>query len=252
MQKLIYPEVVLFFVKLNRNSLKVAILSDLHGNIEAFEQVLLKAHKEGISKFLFLGDFVGYYYWPEKILDLLSNLDFISIQGNHERILKGLINGEIDKKTILNLYGSGHEYALRKLNKEQINFLINLPVSVFVEINGCQFQLCHGSPIDADEYIYPDNSIDSLNKCNVPQVDFVLIGHSHYQFIHRNTDSLLVNVGSVGQSRSTGGLAQWVIINTDSKSLQLMSTSYDTSKLIKHSIQIDFKIPYLREVLTRK
>jgi putative phosphoesterase len=232
--------------------LKIAILSDLHGNIEAFEQVLFKAHNEGISKFLFLGDFVGYYYWPEKVLDLLSTLDFISIQGNHERILQGLINGEIDKQTIINLYGSGHEYALSKLNNEQIDFLINLPVSLSVEIDGCQFQLCHGSPIDTDEYIYPDNSIDSLNKCNVPQVDFVLIGHSHYQFIHRNTDSLLVNVGSVGQSRSTGGLAQWAMVNTRSKSVQLMSTPYDASELIKQSTQIDFKIPYLREVLTRQ
>ena len=86
----------------------------------------------------------------------------------------------------------------------------------------------------------------------MPQVDFVLIGHSHYQFIHRNTDSLLVNVGSVGQSRSTGGLAQWAMVNTLSKSVQLMSTPYDASELIKQSTQIDFKIPYLREVLTRQ
>jgi putative phosphoesterase len=232
--------------------LKIAILSDLHGNIEAFEQVLIKAQNEGIAKFLFLGDFIGYYYWPEKVIDLLLTLNFISIQGNHERILQGLIKGEIDKKTILNKYGSGHEYALNKLSKDQIDFLINLPTSLHVEIDGCYFRLCHGSPVDPDEYIYPDNSIDSLNKYNVPQADFVLIGHSHYQFIHRNTDSLLVNVGSVGQSRSTGGLAQWAIVNTQSKSVQLISTPYDASELIKQSTQIDFNIPYLREVLTRK
>ncbi len=232
--------------------MKIAILSDLHGNIEAFEQVLIKAQNEGIAKFLFLGDFIGYYYWPEKVIDLLLTLNFISIQGNHERILQGLIKGEIDKKTILNKYGSGHEYALNKLSKDQIDFLINLPTSLHVEIDGCYFRLCHGSPVDPDEYIYPDNSIDSLNKYNVPQADFVLIGHSHYQFIHRNTDSLLVNVGSVGQSRSTGGLAQWAIVNTQSKSVQLISTPYDASELIKQSTQIDFNIPYLREVLTRK
>lgn len=232
--------------------MKIAILSDLHGNIEAFEQVLIKAQNEGIAKFIFLGDFIGYYYWPEKVIDLLLTLNFISIQGNHERILHGLIKGEIDKKTILNKYGSGHEYALNKLSKDQIDFLINLPTSLNVEIDGCYFRLCHGSPLDPDEYIYPDNSIDSLNKYNVPQADFVLIGHSHYQFIHRNTNSLLVNVGSVGQSRSTGGLAQWAIVNTQSKSVQLISTPYDPSELIKQSTQIDFNIPYLREVLTRK
>ena len=232
--------------------MKIAVLSDIHGNHFALEKVIEKARNEKIEHMLILGDFVGYYYHPELVLNQISHWSFQAIKGNHENILQGLIKDEIDKQSILNKYGSGHEYALNKLSKGQIDFLVNLPSSLHVEIGGCQFQLYHGSPADPDEYIYPDNSIDSLNKCNVPQVDFVLIGHSHYQFIHQNADSLLVNVGSVGQSRSTGGLAQWAIVNTNSKNIQLMSTPYDTSELIKECTQIDFNIPYLREVLTRK
>lgn len=232
--------------------MKIAILSDIHGNHFALEKVLVKARLEKIEQLLILGDFVGYYYHPELVLNLLNNWTFQAIRGNHENILKGLMNGEIDKQAILKMYGHGHEYALNKLTKTQIEFLIKLPKTLALNIDDCRFKLCHGTPLDPDEYIYPDSHIDSLNKCNVPNVDFVFIGHSHYQFIHRNQDSLLINVGSVGQSRSTGGFAQWAIVNTQSKSVQLMSTPYETGELIKQSTQIDFDIPYLREVLIRK
>ncbi|MDF5690831.1 metallophosphoesterase family protein [Aquirufa aurantiipilula] len=231
--------------------MKLAVLSDIHGNINAFEQILKKSEKEGISKFLFLGDFVGYYYWPEKVLEKLSKLDSICIQGNHERILNGLLEDKIKKEDIIEKYGSGHDLAIKKLSKKQIDFLVNLPESRFVGIDGCKFQLCHGSPTNPDQYIYPDTSLDIMNDFNVSGADFVLIGHSHYQFILKIKDSLLINVGSVGQSRSIGGLAQWAIINTNNRNVQLMSTPYETSDLIKSCIEIDPNLPYLREVLLR-
>ncbi|MCZ2473325.1 metallophosphoesterase family protein [Aquirufa ecclesiirivi] len=231
--------------------MKIAVLSDIHGNINAFEQVLRNSEKEGISKFLFLGDFVGYYYWPEKVLEKLSKLDSICIQGNHERILIGLLEDKIKKEDIIEKYGSGHDLAINKLSEKQIDFLINLPESKYIEIDGCKFQLCHGSPTNPDQYIYPTTSLEIMNDFNVSGADFVLIGHSHYQFTHKNKDSLLVNVGSVGQSRSIGGLAQWAIINTNNRNVQLMSTPYETSDLIKNCIEIDPNLPYLREVLLR-
>ncbi len=231
--------------------MKIAVLSDIHGNISAFEQVLIKSKQEGISKFLFLGDFVGYYYWPEKVLEKLIKLDSICIQGNHERILNGLLNDKIKKNDILEKYGSGHNFAINKLSKKQIDFLTTLPESINIEIDGCKLLLCHGSPNNPYQYIYPDSSLNILNDCDFLSANFVLIGHSHYQFIHRNLNSLLVNVGSVGQSRSTGGLAQWAIINTNNMNVQLMSTPYETSELIKNCTEIDPNLPYLREVLLR-
>jgi len=232
--------------------MKIAILSDIHGNHFALEKVLEKARQEKIEHLFILGDFIGYYYHPELVLNLLCNWKFQAIRGNHENILKELINGEIDNQVILKKYGHGHEYALNKLANAQIEFLIKLPTTLSLEIDGCRFKLCHGSPLDPDEYIYPDCHIDLLKKCNVPNVDFAFIGHSHYQFIHRNQDSILINVGSVGQSRLTGGLAQWAIVNTQNRCIQLMSTPYETRQLIEQTTRIDFDIPYLREVLIRK
>ena len=82
-------------------------------------------------------------------------------------------------------------------------------------------------------------------------MDFVLTGHSHYSFIHRNQNSTLINVGSVGQSRNMGGVAYWGVINTKNKCFEQKATPYDFSLLVKEVELIDPKINYLKEILLR-
>ena len=72
--------------------MKVAVLSDIHGNYDAFKEVLKKAEQEGVKHLLILGDIVGYYYSPQKILKSLSDWSFDMIKGNHEDILGSLIS----------------------------------------------------------------------------------------------------------------------------------------------------------------
>ena len=84
--------------------------------------------------------------------------------------------------------------------------------------------MSHGSPWSNDFYIYPDCEKEIIVKCDSKEHDFVLIGHSHYAFTIKNTNSVLINPGSVGQSRQFGGKASWAIINTKNNSFQLMTT----------------------------
>ena len=111
--------------------------------------------------------------------------------------------------------------------------------------------MCHGSPLDPDLYLYPDSENELFDKCDAVDMDFVLIGHSHYSFIYRNKNSTLVNVGSVGQSRNMGGVAYWGVINTKNKCFEQKATPYDVSPLVKEVEQIDPKINYLKEILLR-
>ena len=66
--------------------MKIAILSDIHGNHFALKSVLKEASNYDVQKFLILGDIVGYYYSPDLVLKLLSNWDCHIIKGNHEDI----------------------------------------------------------------------------------------------------------------------------------------------------------------------
>ena len=71
--------------------MKIGVISDIHGNSDALAEVLKKAKEENVEHLLVLGDLVGYYYHPDKIMKLLSEWSFDIIKGNHEKILEDLI-----------------------------------------------------------------------------------------------------------------------------------------------------------------
>ncbi len=231
--------------------MKVAIISDIHGNNYALEKVLNAARKDKAEKLLVLGDLVGYYYHPDEVLDILGNWDYELIRGNHEDLLKAMLNNDIAESALSLKYGSGHRIAAEKLSKEQINHITSAPKSRKIDADGVQLSMYHGSPWNHDQYLYPDAPTEILDQCNDEESDFVLIGHSHYPFVYRNTNSTLVNVGSVGQSRIMGGIANWALIDTANKSLQMKATPYETKELLAEVNQIDPDINYLKDILTR-
>jgi putative phosphoesterase len=231
--------------------MKIAILSDIHGNDYALEAVLAEAKKEHVEKLLILGDIVGYYYNVDKVIDKLSHWDFDIIKGNHELILEGLINKTIDQSSIQLKYGSGHFIAIEKPSKNQLSWLINLPENKHIEINGCKILMCHGSPWSVNSYIYPNTPKTLIEMCDSEAADIVFIGHTHYPFFLKNNNSLLINCGSVGQARNKGGQANWCLLNTENGAIQLNSTNYDTSKLKSEILNIDPSNSYLIEILDR-
>lgn len=231
--------------------MKIAVISDIHGNYDALKVVLKKARAEEVEKLLVLGDLVGYYYHPDKILSALSEWSYDLIKGNHEYILEDLTMDASIGESIRLKYGSGHQDAVDKLSKEQLQVLKALPDTKTVKFDDTSLLMCHGSPWSNDYYIYPDADLKTVSKCDSTTHDFVLIGHSHYQFAVRNNSSMLVNPGSVGQSRQHGGLADWCIINTKNKCFQMLSTPYSTEKLIIEIATKDKDIEYLTKVLKR-
>jgi putative phosphoesterase len=231
--------------------MKVAILSDIHGNHFALEAVLKDCKNLQIDHLLVLGDIVGYYYHPEIVLELLSHFPYDIIKGNHENILQDLSEGKIEGQQLKNKYGSGHEMALKNLDAKTLNWLFSLPDQKFVTLDKVSFQMSHGSPWDPNYYLYPTEEKALLDKCNVSNCDFVLVGHSHYAFSYRCEESTLINCGSVGQSRQRGGMAHWASVSTENKVFQLNATPYDASQLIKEVNLMDSEDSYSSKILSR-
>lgn len=231
--------------------MKIGVISDIHGNYDALFEVLTKAKSKSVEHLLILGDIVGYYYHPDKILELLSEWSFDIIKGNHEKILENLIDTPSLKESIRLKYGSGHNEAINKLTVKQLDFLKSLPETKSVQVDGVSILMCHGSPWSNDYYIYPDCKKDILFKCDSIEHDFVLIGHSHYAFAIKNKNSVLINPGSVGQSRQIGGKASWAIINTKNNCFEIMNTVYSVEKLLDEVQEKDTGIKYLSDILKR-
>lgn len=232
--------------------MKIGIVSDIHGNSVALEVVLKEAGVQGVKHLLILGDLVGYYYHPDTVLRQLKKWPHDMIQGNHERMLKAALSDQDTAQAIKKKYESGIEIALEKLTKEEIEELINLPESKDVEIDNVTFRLFHGAPWDKDEYIYPDSEKDILDRAASEDADFVLLGHTHHPFVYKKDNTVVANVGSVGQARDEGGVACWGIIDTATKKITLIRTPFSSSEIIEEVKKIDPENPYLHEIFSRK
>lgn len=231
--------------------MRIAILSDIHGNNYALEAVLRECKKNDIKKLLILGDVVGYYYHPEIVFKLLSEWQCEFIKGNHEIILENLYNDNNQLKKIGLKYGKGHIMALNNLSFTQINFLFSLNFNKDIIIDNLHFQMNHGTPWDYNYYLYPDSDTKLFEKCLEGKYDFVLIGHSHYMFSYKNNNKILINPGSVGQSRKKGGIANWAEIDTITKDFDLKSVSYSINELYDEIYKSEGLNSYSLKILTR-
>jgi len=194
--------------------MKVAIISDIHANISALTAVLDDIKKRECEAVFCLGDYIGYYYWPNEVLDALRSLDVAYfIKGNHEEFyFESLVNSDF-RKSIKDKYGNGIECAIRQISKENLCFLRSLSETVKVEFSGVRFSMYHGSPSRIDEYVYPDASIERFMSIAEAEADVVLLGHTHYQYSVYTNGCLIINPGSVGQARDCRGRASYSILN---------------------------------------
>lgn len=234
--------------------MNIAVLSDIHGNYEAFLSVFKEMQKNNVEKVFVLGDIVGYYYEPEKVLRCLSESfgkNFYFIKGNHERLLSEIIHKTVEAERLNRKYGSGLEIAVNKLNREEIKFLFDSHEQFAGVVDNIKIQLFHGSPFRSDEYLYPDSDVQLLEKCCGNDADYLFIGHTHYPFVFNYNKTSLINVGSVGQARDFGGFSSWALLNTENRVLRMMKTPYDVAPLIEQIKKNNPENNYLINVLMR-
>jgi predicted phosphodiesterase len=231
--------------------MNIAILSDVHSNSYALKEVLKEIKGLGITRVFLLGDITGYYYQTCLCLRMLNEFDWKSIQGNHENLLRKSLTDENVKRSYHQKYGSSLEYAKKELTPDELNLLTNLPLNLEFRQKNCTAIFCHGTPWNRDHYLYRDSAKEKLDRALLGNHQFVFIGHNHYQFIYQKEGKQLVSVGSVGQNRESGGIAQWAVLNVNECSIELKSTPYQTEQLRALARKVDPHLPYLENVLVK-
>jgi predicted phosphodiesterase len=239
--------------------MSVAIISDVHANLEALQAVLQDIKKQGASEIISLGDVIGYGPNPRECLQLIKDNCKISLMGNHEDAVLFLsVNFKKEAAEAVNWTRSqlnSPEYDENK-TKELWDYLGELPKSKLVK----NTLYVHGSPFQPiNEYIYPSDA-DNPEKMhdNFSKVKSICFcGHTHEpgifvqapdQFVKfyepakiNNTyyfdeNKCIVNVGSVGQPRDNDNRACYIIIKNDV--LQFRRVQYDIKETIKKILDV--------------
>lgn len=231
--------------------MKIAILSDIHGNSVALRAVLEEMKKVCIDRIYVLGDMVGYYYHPDEVFDCLTHFDVEFLAGNHEKILLKCLYDENYLTEVNRKYGYGIKFAIEKLSREFCIRLAKFPCVKVNVIEGYKIALSHGSLKSINQYIYPDADSNILIEYTRSKYDYIFMGHTHYPFVFSKSNTVIANVGSVGQSREKSGLASWCVLDLKNGALMFKHTPYDVSQVIREAAEFNPKIEYLHEVLKR-
>lgn len=186
---------------------KVAIISDVHGNITALEAVIRDIESKGIHTIYCLGDSVLKSCNSDLVIDLLRKKCDVIIKGNCDGIIS---RPDIPK---------GRFWTRDKIGEERANFLYNLPVFYEFYMSGYLIRLFHSSPFGLDYVFNPmfsnkdtlysatelTNPLDLFENTefigkssNDPTPDIVGYGHIHTPNIYRIKNKTIFNPGSVG------------------------------------------------------
>ena len=231
--------------------MKVALLSDIHGNHCALRAVLHAVRQHNVDTLLIAGDFVGYYFWPLEVFQLLKPWKVVAVLGNLEKMLQKARYDRSFLQEVVEKYGSGLSVALDQLDSVVIDWLINLPSSLTYETSFGNILLCHGSPWSIDEYIYPDTRSESFYNYSSINAEWVVHGHTHYPMIRSYGGVTMINPGAVGQPRNRKPGAQWALLDVTSRKVKHFCEQYDSSEIVMESRKRHPELSYLADVLQR-
>ena len=188
--------------------MKIAVISDIHSNLDAFEAVIADLPTVDIT--LCLGDIVGYGPQPNEVVEKVRLLDpTVVLSGNHDyAVSTGKTEGFSSHAAL------AAKWTRKELRKENLRYLSTLGPSSRLVLDGVRTSLFHASPRDPlSEYIYPGISqpeVDALLEQS--KGELLLLGHTHMPMVCSSVRGILANPGSVGQPRDTIPRASYAII----------------------------------------
>jgi predicted phosphodiesterase len=241
--------------------MRIAVLSDIHGNMEAFEQVLADVEASGVDKIISLGDNIGYGPESERVISVLRDRNIPSVMGNHELA--------VADPNYLNWFNPVARRSLEKtldmLSDLSIEFSSNL--EPYLTCDNCRF--VHGFPPDSiTTYLFEisENGFFEIMKRMTENICF--IGHTHNLEIadfdgvrvergilteglhHLHTDrKYIINIGSVGQPRDGNNRAKYIIWDTSAHTIEVKFLPYDISSVVAKIRQAGLPEAHARRLL---
>jgi putative phosphoesterase len=200
---------------------RVAAISDIHGNLPALEAVLADIEDDNVDAIVVAGDTIS-GPWPAEVFDLVVAADALVVRGNADRLVL-----ERDDQ-----YGQLAAWSADRLGKARLAVAAEWPLTVELAMGSLgPVLVCHSTPV-SDDPIYtritPDEDVLAMLGPVRPGV--VVCGHTHMQY-DRTLDGGLrvVNPGSVGLPYEGERGAYWALLEDD---VQFRRTEYDVEAAV--------------------
>lgn len=211
--------------------MKIAVISDVHGNLQALQSVLATIDSMNIEKTICLGDIVGYGANPNECIELINSRNITSVVGNHDKT----VIGDIPIENFSDAARKGVLWTQSIISIENKAFLSGLHYTLREE----NALFVHSSPDFPETFRYLFDFEDAEESFNTFPESICFVGHTHRPCIFCEDGSsqpilqnkqYIVNVGSVGQPRDGDRRSCFVVYDSDQFSVNFIRVEYDIEK----------------------
>lgn len=193
--------------------MKVAVLSDIHGNLTALNAVLNDINRLGIDKYIIAGDHIMDCPQNNEVLDKIRTLNAYVIKGNREKYIldynEGLHNEWNEHKQM-----AATVWAYKVLNEGNLRYINGMSEQLVISLPDMNsIRVVHGSPLNISEELFPDKNSERIEKSLEAIEESVLIcGHTHEAWSKVIHEKLVVNPGSVGVPFNKNKAAEYAVL----------------------------------------
>jgi putative phosphoesterase len=195
---------------------RVAVITDIHANLPAFEAVLETIESTGVDAVYCGGDLVGYGPHPNEVCRLIEDRGIPTIYGNYDyaiaRDLEDCGCAYRDRKD-RELGQLSVAWTLEHTNRRSKDFMRGLPFDLRFEMGGRRVRLVHGSPRKVNEYLFADKPARTFERIAAgADCDVLVFGHTHQPWVAEYGGVRFVNCGSVGKPRDGDPRASFAML----------------------------------------
>lgn len=218
--------------------MKYAILGDIHSNLEALVAVLKDARAQGATHYACVGDIVGYNANPVECVDIVRELDCVTVRGNHDHYCAC----EENLTGFHPLAANVVTWTRNQLKPDQMDFLRNLKYVAPVQ----SFTLVHSTLDNPEMWGYVYDKLEADANFNYQYTSLCFFGHTHVPLAFEKMADVklglyarikialgrkfFINVGSVGQPRDGDPRSAYVLYDVKTNEVSLRRIPYDIEK----------------------
>lgn len=217
--------------------MKFALISDIHGNLQALEAVLADCAKQKVEAVHCLGDVVGYGGDPGPCLELVDKSCTIKLLGNHEYAAMGKLSTEVMNQVAR----TSLQWTREQLTDRHFGIMAEFAIDATRD----NLYFVHASPCEPEKWRYVLTAWEATKAFDALKSPICFVGHTHLPMIFSERpdrsirqqvghdiepdpdNRYIINIGSVGQPRDNDPRACYVVFDTAEQALSYRRIEYN-------------------------
>lgn len=224
--------------------MRIAVISDIHGNLTALEAVLNDLAGQPYDALVCLGDLAYKGPQPAECVSRVRSLGIPVIHGNTDLMLltqTDLTPARPLPVAVPDVLAPYLRWHVERMSGADLAYLASLPFEHYIDADGIRVQCVHATPQDCISIIQPTDPAEQLQaRVGSISADWLVMGHIHRPFAFRAAGKQLINTGAIGFSLDGDWRASYAVLDTARRSITLNRVAYDIDKAVAAAREAGF------------